>query len=129
MTVKHLMPVLLGLMLSGGLFATAITTKPTTNSQLQHLTCVQDTQGLMCNVDALSNTQKMEPASVEQSDLSAPVLITSEQLAQGSDFLLGLMYFGLPSTLVFAMLLHDKRAAQHTQVVAQLERMWDNSHS
>jgi hypothetical protein len=131
MNVKHLMPVLLGLMLSGGLFAATVTTKPTTgtqNSSVQHLTCIQDTQGLMCNVDASSNTQSMAQASVDRSASSAPILITSEQLAQGSDFLLGLMYFGLPSALVVAVLLYDNRAAQHERLVSQLERIWDNSH-
>ena len=133
MIIQRLTPVLFGIMLSGGLIGAAAAAQPTfapnQNSQVQHLTCVQDTQGLMCNVDASSNTKSIEQASVSQSDISAPALITTEQLAQGSDFLLGIMYFGLPSALVFAVLLHDKRAAQRTQLIAQLERTWQNPQS
>ena len=133
MFIHRLTPVLFGIMLSGGLISSAAAAQPTVvsnhNAQVQHLTCVQDTQGLMCKVDASSNTKSIEQVSVDKSDISAPELITTAQLGQISDLLLGIMYFGLPSALVFAVLLHDKRAAQRTQLIAQLERTWQNPQS
>ena len=104
--------------------AIAAPTASTNNSQVQHLTCVRDSQGLMCNVDAASNAQSTSPMNVTSASNLAPELISTEQLAQLADFLIGLMFFGLPCSLIFAVLLHDKRAAEHERLVAQLERIW-----
>ena len=121
---------LVGVMLSGGLSVAAAVAQPTATSpqqpQVQHLTCVQDTQGLMCNVDESSNSIERDRVSVASADNSAPALITAAQLEQLSNLLLGFMYFGLPSALVFAVLRHDRRDREQTQLVAQLERIWND---
>jgi hypothetical protein len=125
MNIRRLIPVWCGIMLSGGSIASASVAQPTVSApQVQHLTCVQDSQGLMCNVDTSSNIQSTEQKAISPSGIIAPALITTEQLGQGSDFLLGIMYFGLPTALVFAVLVHDQKEAHRTQLIAQLERIW-----
>jgi hypothetical protein len=136
MNIQRLTPVLVGVMLSGGLIAVsavaqnAVSAKQ--NSQVQHLTCMQDTQGLMCTLDeALSGSSRMQQTkvsqTVSQSDLSAPALITAEQLGLVSNLLLGFMYFGLPTALAFAVFRHDKRDVERTQYIEQLKRIWGQS--
>jgi hypothetical protein len=132
MFIQRLTPVLCGIMLSGGLIASSVASQPTVpskqNSQVQHLTCVQDTQGLMCNVDeSLAKSKLAERTTTHNSVSSVPALITVEQLAQVSNFLLALVYFGLPSALVFAILRHDKRDKERTQLIERLERIWNQS--
>lgn len=130
MMIQRLTPVLFGIILSGGLLASAAAAQPTVasnqNSQVQHLTCVQDTQGLMCNVDETSKRES-DRVSVSTSDNSAPELITAQQLEQLSNLVLGIMYFGLPFALVFAVLRQDKQDTELTQRIEQLERIWNSS--
>jgi hypothetical protein len=97
MTIKHLTPVLFGLILSGGIMAAATTVQP----QI----------GLDPDLQA-QNSATLSTA-------------TTEQLERVSDFVLRLVYFGLPSTLIFAVLLHNQRKQQQTQLVAQLVRIRD----
>jgi hypothetical protein len=130
--MKYLTSALFGLMLSGGLMASSAIAAPSTsidNSQVQHLTCIRDSQGLMCNVDESSKVQSTSQLNLAGANNLAPELITTEQLAQLSDFLIGIMFFGLPCSLVFAVLLHDKREAERDRLVAQLERIWIDPRS
>ena len=131
MMIQRVTTMLVGVMLSGGITAAAAVARPTATSQqpqVQHLTCIQDTQGLMCNVDESSSTIGTE-GTVPSADNSAPALITAAQLEQLSNLLLGIMYFGLPSALVFAVLRHDRREQEQTQLIAQLERIWHDPRS
>ena len=133
MNIQRLTSVLFGVMITGGLIATpalaqkAVPSKQ--NSQVQHLTCLQDTQGLMmCTLDeALNGSSRVHQTTASQSDLSAPALITAEQLGLVSNLLLGVIYFGLPTALAFAVLRHDKRDAERTQDIERLKRIWEQS--
>ncbi len=107
--------------------ASAAIAAPTSNSPVQQLTCGQNPQGLMCNVDKSSNIQSTSQIDVADSRSFAPAAITTKQLAQLSDLTIGLMYFGLPCSLIFAVLLHERRKAQQAQLVARLERIWIKS--
>ncbi len=105
---------------------TAVSSKR--NSQVQHLTCMQDTQGLMCtHNEALNLSSSVEQTTDSKPDPSAPGWLTAQQLGQVSNLLLGVMYFGLPIALVFAVLRHDKRDAERTQQIEQLKRIWEQS--
>ncbi|WP_309739845.1 MULTISPECIES: hypothetical protein [unclassified Chamaesiphon] len=132
MNIKHLTPILVGMMLSGGILTSAAVAQPATsssqNSQVEHLTCVRDPQGLMCNVDDSSNVKSTERVTISK-NRSTPAAVNTQQLAQASNLLLGIIYLGLPSALIFAIVRYDRRAAQHTQLVAQLERIWENPHA
>ena len=132
MNIKHLTPILVGMMLSGGIITSAAAAQPTTsssqNSQVEHLTCVRDPQGLMCNVDDSSSVKSTKRVTISKNS-STPTAVNTQQLAQASDLLLGIIYLGLPSALILAIVRYDRRAAKHTQLVAQLERIWDNPHA
>ncbi|AFY96041.1 hypothetical protein [Chamaesiphon minutus] len=97
MTIKHLTPVLFGLILSSGLTAASATAQPPI--------------GLDRDIPA-QNSVTLSTAS-------------TQQLERVSDFLLQLVYFGLPSTLIFAVLIYNQRKQQQTQLVAQLVRIRD----
>ena len=97
MTIKHLTPTLFGLMLSGGLIAASATAQPTI---------------------ALDRDLQV------QYSVELPTA-TTQQLEQVSGFLLQLVYCGLPSALIVAVLLHNKRKEQQTQAVPQLVRIRD----
>jgi predicted PurR-regulated permease PerM len=132
MNIQRLTPVLFGFMLSGGLIATSAAAQMAASSKqnlpVQHLTCVQDTQGLMCTHNEASNVSSgVEQTTVSKAELSAPEGLTAEQLGQVSNLLLGVMYFGLPIALVFAVLRHDKRYAERIQQIEQLKRIWGQS--
>lgn len=123
MNIQHLTAVLFGLTLSYGLIVPAVA-QPNNfskqNLKVQHLTCVQDTKGLICNVDEalkVSNVSKKE----------APEPVTTKQLRQLSNILLGITFFGMPTALLLAISLHDKQDAQRTQLIEQLERIWELS--
>jgi hypothetical protein len=133
MNIKHLTPILVGMMLSGGLITSEVATQPTTasnqNAPVRQLTCVRDPQGLMCNVDRSSQIEKIERVTIPTKDSSTPAAVTTNQLAQVSDLLIGIIYLGLPAALIFALVRYDRRAAKHTQLVAQLERIWEKPHA
>ncbi len=82
----------------------------------------------MCNVDDSSNVKSTERVTISK-NRSTPAAVNTQQLAQASNLLLGIIYLGLPSALIFAIVRYDRRAAQHTQLVAQLERIWENPHA
>ncbi len=128
MMIQRLTTVAIGVMLSGGLVAASAVAQPKTaaHPQVQHLTCVQDTQGLMCNVDESSNPIGTDRVNSASADISVPAAITAEQLAQLSNLLLGIIYLGLPSALLLAVIQHDRRAQEQTQLIAQLERIWND---
>jgi hypothetical protein len=133
---KYLTPIFVGLTIAGGSIASATAVQPiTTSSQsdrVEHLTCVRDPQGLMCNVDESSNvksTDRVKIVAKNTATAASPTTFNSDRLAQISNSLLGIIYLGFPSLLVFAIVRHDRLAAKHTQLVAQLEKLWANSHS
>jgi hypothetical protein len=97
MTIKHLTPVLFGLILSGGLLTASATVQPKI--------------GLDRDLQA-------------QNSVTLPTA-TTQQLEQVSDFVIRIVYFALPSSLIFAVLLHNQRKQQQTQLVAQLVRIRD----
>jgi orotate phosphoribosyltransferase-like protein len=91
--MKYLTPALFGIMLSGGLIATSAVT-------------------------ALTATQKSQVQH-----LTVAEAISTEQSAQSIDALLGIAAFGMPCSLLFAILLHHQLAAQQKQLAAQLVRV------
>lgn len=97
MTIKHLTPVLFGLIVSGGLMTASAAAQPKI--------------GLDRDLQA-QNSVTLTTA-------------TTQQLERVSDFVLRIVYFGLPSSLIFAVLLHQQRKQQQTQLVAQLVRIRD----
>ncbi|NJR32040.1 MAG: hypothetical protein HC778_03185 [Chamaesiphon sp. CSU_1_12] len=98
MTIKHLTPVLFGFILSGGLMAASATVQ-------------QPQNGLDRNLQTQNSAT-----------LSAA---TPQQLERVSDLILRLVWLGLPSTLIFAVLLYNQRKQQQAQLVAQLVRIRD----
>lgn len=131
MKSQPLTRVLLRLMLAGGLIAASVAQAAVPSKQnvpVQHLTCKQDAQVLMCtHSEALNGSSGVKQTTVSKLDLLASQGITAEQLGQISNLLLGLMYFGLPVALVFAVLRHDRRDAERTQHIEQLKRIWERS--
>jgi hypothetical protein len=91
--MKYLTPALFGIMLSGGLIASSAVTALTTPQNAQ----VQHLTG--------SEAISIEP--------SAPVV----------DALIAIAAFGLPCSLLFAILLHNQLAAQQAKLAAQLVRV------
>jgi hypothetical protein len=96
--MKHLTPVWFGIMLSSGLIAASAIAAPTVSSpdrsESQHL------------IAAEANSLASESS-----------LAQSTQLA---DVLTGIIAFGLPCSLLFAVLLHNQLAAQRDRLAAQL---------
>lgn len=131
MNIHRLTAVLVGLTLSGGLIASSATAQSIDsskqNSQVQHLTCVKDTQGLMCTVDKALDAASGVQQTNSKSDLTVSEQATNEQLGQISNALLAIMYVGLPIALVFAILRHDKRDAELAQSIEGLERIWNQN--
>ena len=107
MKIKNLIPVLCGLMLSGGLMATSAKA-----AGVQHLTCVKEADGLSCKVDA--TTVKNSTNNLQQ----AP---KNHNLGQVSSILLALIYLALPSALVYAILLEAKSYRERTKLIERLE--------
>jgi hypothetical protein len=65
-------------------------TIPSNESEVEHLICVKDTQGLMCKTDDRDNALTKQNESVPQQLAStAPQILSSEQLGQFSNVLLG----------------------------------------
>ncbi|MEX0268044.1 hypothetical protein AB3R30_02765 [Leptolyngbyaceae cyanobacterium UHCC 1019] len=133
MNIQRLAPVLFGLLLSGGLITSAAAAQPINaskqNSQVQHLTCIEDTRGLMCTVDETLNTSSssVQQKTAAKADLTPSELAINKQLGQMSTILLGIIYLGLPIALVFAVLRHDKRDAELAQSIEGLERIWNQN--
>jgi hypothetical protein len=91
--MKYLTPALFGIMLSGGLIAASTVTA---------LTAPHTSQGQHLTV--------AEATSIEPS-------------AQSIDALIGIAAFGVPCSLLFAILLHNQLAAQQKKLAAQLVRV------
>jgi hypothetical protein len=137
MVIQRLSPALFGLMLFSGLtapsLAVPLAAQPNStskqNSSVQHLTCLQDAQGLMCTVDQTVN--RAASSNVEsvaaQSDRSASGSLPNQQLGQAANLLLAVIYLGLPVVLGFAIFRHDKQNAERAQFVERLERIWKSS--
>jgi|GEM_PF-2221150 len=104
---------------------------------VQYLTCVEDSQGLMCKPQERdSQHQKPEnllPAS-QISTTYVPPVLSAAQLGFICNMLLGILYCVLPTGLVLAVFLHDKHDDYRTQLLSTqiefLERVWHrNSHN
>ncbi len=101
---------------------------------VQYLTCVEDSQGLMCKPQERDiHYQKPEnpsPNSQISTTYVQPVL-SAAQLGFIANMLLGILYFVLPSGLVLAVILHDKNDAYRTQLLSTqidfLERVWQQN--
>jgi orotate phosphoribosyltransferase-like protein len=91
--MKYLTPALFGIMLSGGLIAASAMTALT----------------------ASHNSQVQHLTVAEAS--------STEQSAQSIDALIGIAAFGVPCSLLFAILLQNQLAAQQTKLAAQLVRV------
>lgn len=116
MALLRLSPLLLSIAFLGCPIAVAA------QPEIQHLTCTKDPQGLLCKVD---ETQEMlllkNPSQSQRSGLS------SEQLTHLSNILIGLIFLGLPITIVLSVLIHDKRDRTKIKQIKQLERIWQRS--
>jgi hypothetical protein len=91
--MKYLTPALFGIMLSGGLIAASAVT-------------------------ALTAPQKSQVQH-----LTVAEAISIEPSAQLIDALIGIAAFGVPCSLLFAVLLHNQLAAQQKKLTAQLVRV------
>jgi hypothetical protein len=91
--MKYLTPALFGIMLSGGLIAASAVT-------------------------ALTAPQKSQVQH-----LTVAEAFSTEQSAQSIDALISIAAFGVPCSLLFAVLLHNQLAAQQTKLAAQLVRI------
>jgi hypothetical protein len=95
-----------------------------TEQGIQPLTCVQDTQGLMCSTDA----QAALPPQPNSHPVATAALLSPQQLGQISDSLIDFLYFVCPVGLVLAIVLHDKNDAERTRLlnaqVEALEKIW-----
>jgi cytochrome c oxidase assembly factor CtaG len=90
--MKHLTPVWFGIMLSSGLIAASAIAAPT--------------------VSSLKHSQPQHSIEPE-----ANSLVESNQLA---DVLMIIIAFGLPCSMLFAVLLHNQIAAERDRLAAQL---------
>ena len=114
------------LILSFAFFGSPIAIAAQPGRTTQHLTCQKDTQGLMCTIDETQEAVLLKDA--DQSAMSQTAHnITSEQLKQVSDGLIGLMFVGLPIALILAVILHDKQNIDRTKRLEKLERLWHQS--
>jgi hypothetical protein len=93
--MKYLTPALFGIMLSGGLIASSALAAPMGHSPVQNFTTAQ--------------TDNLAPAS-----------ISTQQLAQLADVLVGIGYFGLPCACLLTVLLHHQRTTQANRLAARL---------
>ncbi len=98
---------------------------------VQYLTCVEDSQGLMCKPQARDNQHQKPTSPAPTSQISTtylPTVLSAAQLGLISNMLLGILYFVLPSGLALAVFLHDKNHAYRTQLLSTqiefLERIW-----
>jgi len=102
---------------------------------VQYLTCVEDSQGLMCKPQERdSQHQKPENPASQISTAYIPTVLSAAQLGFICNMLLGILYCVLPTGLVLAVFLHDKHDDYRTQLLSTqiefLERIWQrNSHN
>ncbi|MBA3922114.1 MAG: hypothetical protein H0X31_10610 [Nostocaceae cyanobacterium] len=104
---------------------------------VQYLTCVEDSQGLMCKPQARDNQHQKPENLLPASQISTtyvPPVLSAAQLGFICNMLLGILYCVLPTGLVLAVFLHDKHDAYRTQLLSTqiefLERVWQrNSHN
>ena len=87
-----------------------------TEAGVEHLTCVKDAQELTCKVDDRDG----QLAAV---DTTSPI-VSSEQLGQISDALLGGLYFLLPAGLGLAIFLRDRQSELLSTQIERLEKLW-----
>ncbi len=101
-------------------------TIPSPKGEVEHLTCVKDAQGLMCKADNFDKAVPQESAATNPASTTSQ-LVSSEQLGQFSNVLLGWLYFVLPAGLGLAVFLHDKHSQRLTEQVELLEKLWSKN--
>jgi hypothetical protein len=119
---------ILGISVSGCLLAPVASAQnlaqPIKADSTQPQTCLRDTQGLMCNVDSPADRQ----AAQFTATASQPVALSSQQLEEVSNVLIGLLYLALPAGLGLALFLHDRQedyfSKQLKMRIELLERIW-----
>jgi hypothetical protein len=108
---------------------------------VQHLTCVKDTQGLMCKTEQRDSQSTQKTADVREAGtakslkastlMPVPQLLSSAQLEFISNVLLGFLYLVLPVGLGLGIFLHDKYYAYRSNLLSTqmelLERLWKQS--
>ena len=107
MKIQRLIPAFCGLILSGGLIATSAKA-----AEVKELNCVKGSQEVSCPVDRSLNS-----ANNLQQGNSSLESTTNPQLEQLSSILLAIIYLGLPSALVFAVLLEEKNYKKAIQLM------------
>lgn len=105
-------------------FAQTITSN---KSEVEHLTCVKDTQGLMCKTDDRDKAATSDESATMQLTSTTPQILSSEQLGQFSNVLLGCLYFVLPTGLGLAIFLHDNRSKTLNEQIERLEKLWSQN--
>jgi hypothetical protein len=105
--MKHLTPVWFGIMLSSGLIASStIVATALHNFPAQHLT--------------IAEASSLTPASLVESQGTS---ISTEQSAQLTNALIGIICAGLPCSLLFVVVLQQQLAARQARLAAQLVRV------
>jgi hypothetical protein len=100
MTLKHLTPALLGLILSSGLITAATTAQPTIASDR-----------------AIQVQQRADLSTAANPDILAPAAIDA--------LLLQILCLGLPSALILGVSIYNQHKQRQAQLVAQLVRIRD----
>ena len=86
---------------------------------VEHLTCVKDSQGLMCKP---MDRDRQPVVNVKNSSV-----VTSEQLGHISNGLLAILYFLLPASLGLAIFLRDQKSDRINKQVMRLEKLWSQT--
>lgn len=102
-------------------------TIPSQESEVEHLTCVKDAQGLMCKADDRDKEAASDESATMQPTSTTPQILSSEQLGQFSNVLLGCLYFVLPTGLGLAIFLHDNRSKTLNEQIERLEKLWSQN--
>ncbi len=102
-------------------------TLPSKGGEIEHLTCVKDTQGLMCQADDRDKAAASGESATLHPTSTTPQILSSEQLGQFSNVLLGCLYFVLPTGLGLAIFLHDQRSKTLNEQIERLEKLWSQS--
>jgi hypothetical protein len=96
-------------------------------TEVEHLTCVRDAQGLMCKPQSHDTDASLVKAPGSTTE-NFPQLVSSQQLGQFSDALLVCLYLVFPAGLGLAILLHDKRSELLSAQIEQLEKLWNQTN-